>query len=86
MLPAQTGELFDEQTPAALADALRRLAAGRYRPAVARAHALRFDKAYFRARVQGFLAAAFDAHCAAQCDGDLTPLPSLRTRREGATG
>lgn len=86
VLPAQTGELFDEQTPEALADALRRLVAGCYRPAVARAHALRFDKACFKVRVRRFLAAAFAAHRAAQCDGDLTPSRPLSACGEGKGG
>lgn len=86
VLPGETGELFDEPTPEALVDALRRLVAGRYRPVVARAHALRFDKACFKARVVRFLTSAFAAHRAAPCDGGLASLPALRAQSAEARG
>jgi glycosyltransferase involved in cell wall biosynthesis len=47
IVEGETGIFFDEQTPEALCDALRRLADMRFDPGVIRANAERFDVAHF---------------------------------------
>lgn len=52
-----TGVLFDEQSPEALLEALRRFEQdpGRFAPEACRENALRFDRARFRQRFQELL-------------------------------
>ena len=51
-----TGVFFDEQTPEAVIDAVRRLAARRFDPAAIVAHARSFDAAVFRRKLGDFVA------------------------------
>jgi hypothetical protein len=51
VVPGQTGIFFDEQTPAALARAVRAFESMTVNPAAIRAHALRFDTAVFERRM-----------------------------------
>ncbi|WP_051221595.1 glycosyltransferase [Conexibacter woesei] len=57
VVPGLTGEHFHEQTAGALLDALRAFDPGAYDPAAIRAHALKWDRAPFTARVQAVVAA-----------------------------
>lgn len=50
-----TGTFFHEQTPASLADAVRRFDASAYNPAVIRAHAEQFDVGVFKAKMRTFI-------------------------------
>jgi glycosyltransferase involved in cell wall biosynthesis len=52
VLPGVTGELFAEQTPEAIEDAVRSFDAARYEPAAIRAHAEQWDVARFRERIR----------------------------------
>jgi glycosyltransferase involved in cell wall biosynthesis len=53
--PGQTGELFAQQTPADLVDALRRLQAQPAEPAACRRQAELFSQAAFRCKLQDFV-------------------------------
>jgi len=59
VIPGVTGERFPEQTVESLAAALRAFEAGRYDPAVMRAHALRFDAAGFRQQIAAYVEEAW---------------------------
>ena len=57
-----TGVFFEAQTPAALADAMRRAQEVRFDPAAIRAHALQFDDKHFKRRFTHFVKEAWDKH------------------------
>lgn len=61
----ETGVLFEPQTAAALADAMRRAKDVRFDPAAIRAHALKFDEARFKDRFSSFVQKAWEDHAAA---------------------
>jgi len=64
VIDGETGFLFDEQTPEALADAVRRMedAHAGFDPGALRAFAERFDRQAFRARLKTFFDQAWAAH------------------------
>jgi glycosyltransferase involved in cell wall biosynthesis len=55
-----TGVLYDEPTPEAFLDAVRRLSASRWDPDIARARARQFDRSRFAARIDQSLALAIE--------------------------
>jgi glycosyltransferase involved in cell wall biosynthesis len=55
VVPGRTGEFFPEQTPAALAEVIRRFNDDDYDPAVIRRHAESFDVEVFKRRIAEFV-------------------------------
>ena len=55
VVDGQTGLFFGEQTPDALADALRRFEVTEWSPEKIRAHALRFGEPVFRSEMGAFV-------------------------------
>lgn len=69
VVPGTTGLFFEAQTPASVADGIRRLAHHAFEPAALRAHAAAFDEPAFLARLEalvGSLYAQFQAGVPAQ--------------------
>jgi glycosyltransferase involved in cell wall biosynthesis len=62
VLPGKTGELFDEQSWEALADAIVRFQPERFHPEEIRAHALQFDTNAFKERISSFIEKAYISH------------------------
>jgi glycosyltransferase involved in cell wall biosynthesis len=60
-----TGVFFGEQTPQALAAAMRRALSIEFDQAAIRAHALKFDKKHFKSKFSRFVDEAWDRHAAA---------------------
>lgn len=59
VIDGQTGVLFDQQTPAALAEAVRRFQSTRWDAAAIRAHAEQFDEAVFKRAMKEFVIAKY---------------------------
>ncbi len=55
IIEGKTGEFFNEQTPRALADAVRKFDWEQYDPAEIRAHALKFSKERFKEKITAFI-------------------------------
>ncbi|MFI5271437.1 MAG: sugar transferase [Ktedonobacterales bacterium] len=66
-----SGAFFHEQSPEALADAVRQVDVAAYDPAAIRAHAAEFDVARFRERMLGFLEDALAGEAAVSHAGDV---------------
>ncbi|MEB3198219.1 MAG: glycosyltransferase [Candidatus Sericytochromatia bacterium] len=75
-----TGLLFAEQTPTAMAEAIARLSAHRFDPAVLRAHAARFDEARFAARIQQLATSLYAQFQAGVPRGELVIPPEAEAR------
>jgi glycosyltransferase involved in cell wall biosynthesis len=62
VIPGQTGEFFDEMTVESLMRVMQTFDAGRYDPAVIRAHALKFDRAVFAQQMTDFITTKWNTH------------------------
>lgn len=62
VIEGQTGVFFGEQTPEALAEAVRSFEATPFAPARCRSNALRFDRAIFKESINTFIAQCLDHH------------------------
>lgn len=66
VVPARTGEFFNEATADSLKSVLLRFDAGAYDQETIRRHALKFDTAVFRQRISAYVEQAWQAHQARQ--------------------
>lgn len=62
IIPGVTGVFFDEQTPQALAEVVRKFDARQFDPVRIGGHALQFDKEIFKLKIFRFVAEKYDEH------------------------
>jgi len=62
VLAGVTGEFFKEQTVECLTEAIRKFNPDKYNPEEIRAHAMKFDKEIFKAKINSFIADKINSH------------------------